>query len=215
MLLQVQHLEVNIAATQVLRGVSLNVPRHAMVGLVGSNGAGKTTFLRSVMGLVGAHAGKMIFDDADLGLIPAHRRANIGIGYMPEDRRLVPGLTVEENILLPAWATTLPNSGTRLDQIYLLLPEVAAFAGRKAIQLSGGQQKLTAFARALMVARSLLLLDEPFEGVAPVLAQRLVDVLVKLKEKGLSVLLAESDSRYSSSLVDHLYVIERGKIQAE
>ncbi len=215
MLLQVQHLEVNIAAAQVLRGVSLNVPRHAMVGLVGSNGAGKTTFLRSVMGLVGAHAGKMIFDDADLGLIPAHRRANIGIGYMPEDRRLVPGLTVEENILLPAWATTLPNSGTRLDQIYLLLPEVAAFAGRKAIQLSGGQQKLTAFARALMVSRSLLLLDEPFEGVAPVLAQRLVDVLVKLKEKGLSVLLAESDSRYSSSLVDHLYVIERGKIQAE
>ena len=215
MMLQVQHLEVNIAATQVLRGVSLNVPRHAMVGLVGSNGAGKTTFLRSVMGLVGAHAGKMIFDDADLGLIPAHRRANIGIGYMPEDRRLVPGLTVEENILLPAWATILPNSGTRLDQIYLLLPEVAAFAGRKAIQLSGGQQKLTAFARALMVSRSLLLLDEPFEGVAPVLAQRLVDVLVKLKEKGLSVLLAESDSRYSSSLVDHLYVIERGKIQAE
>ena len=214
-MLQVQHLEVNIAAAQVLRGVSLNVPRHAMVGLVGSNGAGKTTFLRSVMGLVGAHAGKMIFDDADLGLIPAHRRANIGIGYMPEDRRLVPGLTVEENILLPAWATTLPNSGTRLDQIYLLLPEVAAFAGRKAIQLSGGQQKLTAFARALMVARSLLLLDEPFEGVAPVLAQRLVDVLVKLKEKGLSVLLAESDSRYSSNLVDHLYVIERGKIQAE
>lgn len=215
MMLQVQHLEVNIAAAQVLRGVSLNVPRHAMVGLVGSNGAGKTTFLRSVMGLVGAHAGKMIFDDADLGLIPAHRRANIGIGYMPEDRRLVPGLTVEENILLPAWATTLPNSGTRLDQIYLLLPEVAAFAGRKAIQLSGGQQKLTAFARALMVSRSLLLLDEPFEGVAPVLAQRLVDVLVKLKEKGLSVLLAESDSRYSSNLVDHLYVIERGKIQAE
>ena len=215
MMLQVQHLEVNIAATQVLRGVSLNVPRHAMVGLVGSNGAGKTTFLRSVMGLVGAHAGKMIFDDADLGLIPAHRRANIGIGYMPEDRRLVPGLTVEENILLPAWATILPNSGTRLDQIYLLLPEVAVFAGRKAIQLSGGQQKLTAFARALMVSRSLLLLDEPFEGVAPVLAQRLVDVLAKLKEKGLSVLLAESDSRYSSSLVDHLYVIERGKIQAE
>ncbi len=214
MMLEVQHLEVNIAAAQVLRGVSLNVPRHAMVGLVGSNGAGKTTFLRSVMGLVGAHAGKMIFDDADLGLIPAHRRANIGIGYMPEDRRLVPGLTVEENILLPAWATTLPNSGTRLDQIYLLLPEVAAFAGRKAIQLSGGQQKLTAFARALMVSRSLLLLDEPFEGVAPVLAQRLVDVLVKLKEKGLSVLLAESDSRYSSSLVDHLYVIERGKIRA-
>ena len=214
-MLQVQHLEVNIAAAQVLRGVSLNVPRHAMVGLVGSNGAGKTTFLRSVMGLVGVRAGKMIFDDADLGLIPAHRRANIGIGYMPEDRRLVPGLTVEENILLPAWATTLPNSGTRLDQIYLLLPEVAAFAGRKAIQLSGGQQKLTAFARALMVSRSLLLLDEPFEGVAPVLAQRLVDVLVKLKEKGLSVLLAESDSRYSSSLVDHLYVIERGKIQAE
>ena len=215
MILQVRHLEVNIAATQVLRGVSLNVPRHAMVGLVGRNGAGKTTLLRSVMGLVDVRAGKMVFGDADLGLIPAHRRANIGIGYMPEDRRLVPELTVEENILLPAWATDLPNGATRLDQIYLLLPEVAAFAGRKAIQLSGGQQKLAAFARALMVARSLLLLDEPFEGVAPVLAQRLVDVLAKLKQEGLSVLLAESDSRYSSSLVDALYVIERGKIQAK
>ena len=214
MTLLVRDLEVTIAAAQILRGVSLNVSSHAMVGLVGRNGAGKTTFLRSVMGLIAIRAGEVIYDEVNLRREPAYRRANIGIGYMPEDRRLVPGLTAEENVLLPAWATSLSDSGQRLHWIYLLLPEVAAFADRKAIELSGGQQKLVALARALMVGRSLLLLDEPFEGVAPILAQRLVDVLVKLREEGLSVLLSESNASHSSNLVDRLYVIERGKIES-
>lgn len=214
MTLLVRDLEVTIAAAQILRGVSLNVSSHAMVGLVGRNGAGKTTFLRSVMGLIAIRAGEVIYDEVNLRREPAYRRANIGIGYMPEDRRLVPELTAEENVLLPAWATSLSDSGERLHWIYLLLPEVAAFADRKAIELSGGQQKLVALARALMVGRSLLLLDEPFEGVAPILAQRLVDVLVKLREEGLSVLLSESNASHSSNLVDHLYVIERGKIES-
>ena len=214
MTLLIRDLEVTIAAAQILRGVSLNVPSHAMVGLIGRNGAGKTTFLRSVMGLIAIRAGEVIYDEVNLRREPAYRRANIGIGYMPEDRRLVPGLTAEENVLLPAWATSLSDSGQRLHWIYLLLPEVAAFADRKAIELSGGQQKLVALARALMVGRSLLLLDEPFEGVAPILAQRLVDVLVKLREEGLSVLLSESNASHSSNLVDRLYVIERGKIES-
>ena len=213
MTLLIRDLEVTIAAAQILRGVSLDVSSHAMVGLIGRNGAGKTTFLRSVMGLIAIRAGEMIYEDVNLRREPAYRRANLGIGYMPEDRRLVPELTAEENVLLPAWATSLSDSGERLHWIYLLLPEVAAFADRKAIELSGGQQKLVALARALMVGRSLLLLDEPFEGVAPVLAQRLVDVLVKLKEEGLSVLLSESDASHSSNLVDRLYIIERGKIE--
>ncbi len=214
MTLLVRDLEVTIAAAQILRGVSLNVSSHAMVGLVGRNGAGKTTFLRSVMGLIAIRAGEVIYDEVNLRREPAYRRANIGIGYMPEDRRLVPELTAEENVLLPAWATSLSDSGERLHWIYLLLPEVAALADRKAIELSGGQQKLVALARALMVGRSLLLLDEPFEGVAPILAQRLVDVLVKLREEGLSVLLSESNANHSSNLVDRLYVIERGKIES-
>lgn len=214
MTLLIRDLEVTIAAAQILRGVSLNVSSHAMVGLIGRNGAGKTTFLRSVMGLIAIRAGEVIYDDVNLRREPAYRRANIGIGYMPEDRRLVPELTAEENVLLPAWATSLSDSEERLHWIYLLLPEVAAFADRKAIELSGGQQKLVALARALMVGRSLLLLDEPFEGVAPILAQRLVDVLVKLREEGLSVLLSESNASHSSTLVDRLYVIERGKIES-
>ena len=213
MTLLIRDLEVTIAAAQILRGVSLDVSSHAMVGLIGRNGAGKTTFLRSVMGLIAIRAGEMIYEDVNLRREPAYRRANLGIGYMPEDRRLVTELTAEENVLLPAWATSLSDSGERLHWIYLLLPEVAAFADLKAIELSGGQQKLVALARALMVGRSLLLLDEPFEGVAPVLAQRLVDVLVKLKEEGLSVLLSESDASHSSNLVDRLYIIERGKIE--
>ena len=214
MTLLIRDLEVTIAAAQILRGVSLNVSSHAMVGLIGRNGAGKTTFLRSVMGLIAIRAGEVIYDEVNLRREPAYRRANIGIGYMPEDRRLVPELTAEENVLLPAWATSLSDSEERLHWIYLLLPEVAAFADRKAIELSGGQQKLVALARALMVGRSLLLLDEPFEGVAPILAQRLVDVLVKLREEGLSVLLSESNASHSSNLVDRLYVIERGKIES-
>jgi len=162
MTLLIRDLEVTIAAAQILRGVSLDVSSHAMVGLIGRNGAGKTTFLRSVMGLIAIRAGEMIYEDVNLRREPAYRRANLGIGYMPEDRRLVPELTAEENVLLPAWATSLSDSGERLHWIYLLLPEVAAFADRKAIELSGGQQKLVALARALMVGRSLLLLDEPY-----------------------------------------------------
>ena len=137
----------------------------------------------------------------------------MGIGYMPEDRRLVPQLTVRENILLPSWAASSGDDKGRLDWVYLLLPEVAEFSERKAIQLSGGQQKLVALARALIAGRSLLLLDEPFEGVAPVLAQRLIEVLAKLKKQGISILLSESDASHSSRLLDELYVIERGQIR--
>ena len=211
--LSIRNLSVTIAEAQILSGVSLHVPSHALVGLIGRNGAGKTTFLRRVMGLTYIRAGEMIHDGISLRGVPPYRRAKIGIGYMPEDRRLVPELTVEENVLLPAWATSLSDETDRLRWIYRLLPEVEKFSIRKAIQLSGGQQKLVALARALMVGRSLLLLDEPFEGVAPVLAQRLIEVLVKLKGEGLSILLSESDASHSSRLVDRLYAIERGKIQ--
>jgi branched-chain amino acid transport system ATP-binding protein len=207
-LLTIDALRVKLQAVEVLRGVSLTVQSGEMVGLVGRNGAGKTTTLRAVMGLVGANAGHISFAGQSLIALPTYRRAALGIGYMPEDRRLVPQLTVEENILLPSWATRAPDS--RLDHAYGLMPEVAAMRQRKALALSGGQQKLVALARALMIGTRLLLLDEPFEGVAPALSRRLAEVIGMLRGKDVAVLIAQSDLNHSVRLLDREYLIERG-----
>jgi len=182
-MLQVKDLDVNIGPTPILRDVSLTLPSGKMYGLIGRNGAGKTTLLRSIMGLLPAASGSITFDDTNLLDEPDYRRAHLGVGYMPEDRRLVPTLTVKENVLLPIWSTKTEGSEQRLEWIFGLIPEVAEFAGRKASALSGGQQKLVALARALMVGTEILLLDEPTEGIAPVLAKRMLDVLEDLKMK--------------------------------
>ncbi len=208
--LEIDALRVSIQSVEVLRGVSLAVGAGEMVGLVGRNGAGKTTTLRAIMGLVAAKAGQIRFDGTNLIALPTHRRAALGIGYMPEDRRLVPLLTVEENILLPSWVTRGLDGASRLAFVYDLMPEVAAMRARKALLLSGGQQKLVALARALTAGTRLLLLDEPFEGVAPALSQRLAEVIAALKGKDLAVLIAQSDLNHSVKLLDREYAIERG-----
>ncbi|MGE0723602.1 MAG: ABC transporter ATP-binding protein [Alphaproteobacteria bacterium] len=212
--LHVAGLEVAIGPTPILRSVALDAAAGALVGLIGRNGAGKTTLMRSVMGLLPARAGTIRLGDADLTRIAAQRRVGLGIGYMPEDRRLVPEFTAEENVLLPAWAARLSDAAARLQWIYGLMPEVQGFRGRRANQLSGGQQKLVALARALMAGRRLLLLDEPFEGVAPVLARRLAEVLADLKRAGLTVLVADSSEIHIADLLDAAFVIERGEVEA-
>jgi branched-chain amino acid transport system ATP-binding protein len=210
--LDIRHLSVEIAGLPVLTDVVLSIMPGSFIGLVGRNGAGKTTLMRAIMGLLAVRAGGVKFLDKDLRATPPHARSGLGIGYMPEDRRLVPELTVEENVLLPAWANGDPAVAERLGFVYGILPEVQGMAPRRALQLSGGQQKLVALARALMCGRHLLLLDEPFEGVAPVLARRLVEAIAALKATGVSVLLSESDYVHSSDLIDNLYVIERGVV---
>ena len=211
--LLVKDLHVMIQSVEILRQVTLDVPTNAMVGLIGRNGAGKTTLIRSVMGMLRISSGSIEFDDIDLVSLPSHRRSHFGIGYLPEDRRLVPQLTATDNVLLPSWIKRLGDDTDRLNWIYKLLPEVKELGQRRAIQLSGGQQKLVALARALMAGRSLLLLDEPFEGGAPGLARRLAEVLAELKKEGITILLSESDDTHSSNLVDDSYVIERGQIR--
>jgi branched-chain amino acid transport system ATP-binding protein len=210
--LDIHGLNVDIAGSPVLNDVALSIAQSAFVGLIGRNGAGKTTLMRAIMGLLAVRAGTMTFVDQDLRSVAPQRRAGLGIGYMPEDRRLVPELTVEENVLLPAWANKESAIEERLDFVYTILPEVREFATRRASQLSGGQQKLVALARALTCGRRLLLCDEPFEGVAPALARRIVEAIAALRATGVSVLLSESDYVHSADLIDTLYVIERGVV---
>ena len=210
--LEIRSLNVAIDRIPVLRDVSLDVPAGKMVGLIGRNGAGKTTLMRAIMGLLPFQAARIAAGDDDLQRLAPYRLARRGISYMPEDRRLIAALTVEENILLPAWANHIPQANKRLAWIYGLMPEVAEFRERRAMLLSGGQQKLVALARALMPGTNLLLLDEPFEGVAPVLSRRLVEVIGRLRQEGLSVLLSESDHTHSAHLVDLVYRIERGVV---
>lgn len=209
-MLAIQSIDVSIGSVQVLRGLSLTVAQSSMTGLIGRNGAGKTTLLRSVMGHLAPTQGAIHFDGKDLAKMPKHERAALGIGYMPEDRGLVPELTVEENILVPLWATGAHDVAQRLDFVYGVLPELAAMRERRALLLSGGQQKLVALARALAIGKRLLLLDEPFEGVAPALSMRLGEVIAGLRGSALSVLIAQSDLNHSRKLVDVEYVIERG-----
>ena len=211
-MLQLKGVDVSIGSVSVLRGVDMTVPGGKFTGLIGRNGAGKTTLMRSVMGLLAPTAGSIEFDGHQLGKTPTHMRARNGIAYMPEDRRLVPDLTVEENVLIPAWSSGLKEAAPRLQKIYTLIPEVHAFAHRKALLLSGGQQKLVALARALMCGTRLLLLDEPFEGVAPVLAIRLAEVIAGLREEGIAIVLTESGLTHSRELLDRIYTVDRGEV---
>ncbi len=211
-MLKISDLNVSIQSVSVLQGVRLDLPTGAVAGLIGRNGAGKTTLMRSIMGLLPCTSGTVEFDGANLREIPAYGRSRLGIGYMPEERRLIPELTVEENILLPAWAIETQDALQRLENVCMMIPEIKVFAKRKAMQLSGGQQKLVALGRALMCGNKLLLLDEPFEGVAPVLLGRLVEVVGELIKGGLSVILSESNLQHSTDLLDRVFQIDRGVV---
>ncbi len=209
-MLDIDRLHVSIQSAQVLRGLSLSLGKGQMVGLIGRNGAGKTTTLRAIMGHLPLGSGSIQFEGQDLSRLPPHARAGLGIGYMPEDRGLVPELSVEQNILVPLWATGVVNTTGRLEFIYKVLPELHEMRDRRALLLSGGQQKLVALARALTIGTRLLLLDEPFEGVAPALSARLSEVIASLRGSELSVLIAQSDLNHARSLLDAEIRIERG-----
>ena len=209
-MLKIEGIHVAIQSVVALRGLTLTVADGTMVGLVGRNGAGKTTLMRTLMGHLTANQGRITFDGQDLAALPRHARAALGIGYMPEDRGLVPELTVQENILVPVWVNRALQVDERLALVYRVLPELTEMRERRALLLSGGQQKLVALARALAVGTRLLLLDEPFEGVAPALSRRLADVIAGLKGSRVAVLISQSDLNHSRSLLDAEFVIERG-----
>ena len=214
-MLVVESLDVDINGTPILRNIGLTIDNGEIIGLIGRNGAGKTTFLRSVMGLIPVNAGSVVHGRDKLNNLPAYKRAHMGFGYMPEDRRLVPEMTAEQNILVPVWSTGIEDFQSRLKWIYKIIPECQKFRETPATSLSGGQQKLVALARALMVGSNLLLLDEPTEGIAPVLAIRMGEILASLKAEGVSIIIAESNDAHVADVIDRTYVIERGSIVSD
>ena len=210
-MLRVDGVRVTIKGFEILRGITLDIPGSGLIGLVGRNGAGKTTTLKSIMGIMPVSSGLIQLDGQDLTQVPGHRRARLGIGYMPEERRLIGAHSVQDNLLMPAWATGRQDENERLDYIYQLIPDLKTWADNKATQLSGGQQKLVALGRALMNGTKLLLLDEPFEGLAPALGQKLGEIIQGIQQEGLSILIAESDDK-RLDFVEKMHTIERGEI---
>jgi branched-chain amino acid transport system ATP-binding protein len=215
-MLRLEQVRTGIEQHVILRDISFSVPPSRTTVLIGRNGAGKTTTLRSIMGLLALQGGRILLGDTDLATVPSHGRAALGIGYAPEDRRLIAEFTVEENILIPAIALHLPSAERkrRLAEIYGLLPEVAALHSRKAGVLSGGQGKMVALARALMTGTHYVLLDEPFQGLAPALAKSYAAALVRLRSSRpeLGLLITESTPKLLDQIVDHALTIERGEV---
>jgi branched-chain amino acid transport system ATP-binding protein len=166
--------------------------------------------LKTVLGLLRPEGGDVQFDGRTMLGMPAHERVCLGIGYMPEDRGLVGALSVRQNLAIPVWARGLHDLNARMEQVCAMVPELHEFMDSPALSLSGGQQKLVALGRALMCGEKLLLLDEPFEGVSPVLSQRLVEAVGRARASGVSILLAQSDRKGQASDFDRLIFIERG-----
>jgi branched-chain amino acid transport system ATP-binding protein len=208
---RVSNLNVSIGSIPVIRDASFALEEGEMCGLIGRNGSGKTTLFRAIMGAIPA-SGIAELGPIDLLTLPPHLRVAHGVGYMPEDRRLVPQFSVEENVRLPALSLKMSGADRRLNWIFGLIPEVAHFRARQSLELSGGQQKMVALARALMAGTRMLLLDEPFEGLAPALARRLGELLANLKTEGISILIAESNEVHVVDLLSRAFRIERGSV---
>ena len=212
-MLSLNKINVDIGPVGIIKKASLSLSQGEMVGLIGRNGAGKTTLLKTIMGILKTKSGEIAFENEDLVTLPSEKRAQMLIGYMPEDRRLIPSMSSEENIMIPVWAVGLDDWNERLEWIYKIIPEAKDLKDRPSTSLSGGQQKLIALSRALMVGRKLLLLDEPTEGIAPALTKRIIEILNNLKKQGVTTLVAESNEKHYEKMLDQTFIIERGEIK--
>lgn len=215
-MLEIKKLSAEIEGIRVLRDVTVQLNSGSTVALVGRNGAGKTSLLRSIMGFMKVISGDIVLNGKSLQGVAPHMRPSLGIGYAPEDRRLYGSFTLEQNILLPGEVLKLDRTELRrrLDGVYHVLPELKDLRTRPAGGLSGGQGKMVALGRALMVGTKVILLDEPFQGLAPVLAARYAAALRALREtnRDVALLITESNPSLLHQMADSAYLIERGEV---
>lgn len=211
-LLDVEAIHTSYGLSKVLFGVSLSVDAGEVVALLGRNGVGKTTTIRSIIGLVPPRQGTISFDGTDITGWSAHEVARLGIGYVPEDRRVFPDLTVWENLDIARRPSTGAN-GWDEERVYELFPDLKEIRDRDGGVLSGGQQQMLTIARCLMGNPKLVLLDEPSEGLAPIVVETLQNKVAQLKEAGLAIVLAEQNLNFVLSLSDRLHILEKGEIK--
>jgi branched-chain amino acid transport system ATP-binding protein len=210
--LEVRDIHTAYGLSKVLFGVSFDVEPGQIVALIGRNGVGKTTTMRSIIGLTHARQGQIIWQGEDITKFPPYRIAKRGIGFVPEERRIFPELTVWENLDIARWPAT-DGDGWDEDRVFDLFPDLRAIQSRLGGVLSGGQQQMLTIARSLMGNPKLLLLDEPSEGLAPRVVEDLRDQVQQLKEHGLSIVLAEQNLEFVLHLSDYLHILEKGEIK--
>src|ERR1700716_2230482 len=208
-LLKVEGLQAWYGESHILHGVGFEIGRGELVTLLGRNGAGKTTTLKSVMGIVEKRSGSVTFEGRQTVGHPSDQIARLGLAYCPEERGIFSSLTVEENLLLPP---VVKPGGMSLAEIYKLFPHLQERRRSQGTKLSGGEQQMLAIGRILRTGATLLLLDEPTEGLAPVIIQQIGDVIRALKEKGFTVLLVEQNFRFASTIADRHYIVENGRV---
>ncbi len=208
-LLSIRELNAWYGESHALHGIDLDVHQGETVTLLGRNGVGKTTALRSIMGIIRKRSGTIHFDGQDMMRVPLHRTAHTGMGFVPEERGIFATLTVDENLTLPP---IIAKGGMSTNEIYQLFPNLEERRNSPGTKLSGGEQQMLAIARILRTGAKLLLLDEPTEGLAPVIVQRIGDVLLTLKQRGMTILLVEQNFRFASKVADRFYLVDHGRI---
>ncbi len=210
--LRVASLHAFYGESHVLHGMDFSVRRGECVALLGRNGSGRTTTLRAIMGLTGKRTGSIMINGREAVNLPPHKIAQLGVGYCPEERGIYAGLSCEENLLLPP---LVGSGGMSVDELYAMFPSLSERRHSPGTKMSGGEQQMLAMARILRTGARLLLLDEISEGLAPVIVQRLAEVITTLKARGFTILLVEQNFRFAAPLADRLFVVEHGQVVAE
>jgi branched-chain amino acid transport system ATP-binding protein len=215
-MLGLSNVSADILRVPILRQINAQLPKGSIVAVLGRNGAGKTTLLRTIMGLVPLKEGRILFEEKDLAHVPAHGRARLGIGYAPQERVMFPTLSVEENLRLPCQVAGMNKQAVseRLELTLDVVPQLRPMLSRSGAALSGGQGKMAALGRALMIGTSLILLDEPFQGLAPALASEYSNALKRLQERlpELCIVVTESNGSLLKDVPDQIFLIERGEL---
>ena len=210
--LEIKNLHAWYGESHILHGVDLHVGKGEVVTLLGRNGAGRTTTMRSILGLTGARKGSIQVDGRETISLATHRIAHLGIGYCPEERGIFASLSCEENLMLPPRVSVGANGGMSVEEIYVMFPNLKERAKSQGSRLSGGEQQMLAVARILRTGAHLLLLDEISEGLAPVIVQKLAEMIRTLKARGYTIVMVEQNFRFAAPLADRFYVMEHGTI---